>query len=190
MMKQVQLFAALAGLAIFAPVVAHADAPAWTLGMKDSSLDFTYIQEGTRHGGHFGSFDADIRFDPADPSTASISATIDLASVNAGSKDADDSLKSGDWFNVKLFPKATFTSTRVSKDGDGYRMEATLSIRDKAVPVTLPFKLTVTGDSAHASGSLVLDREAFGLGGGFWANPDFIAHEVTVSIDLVAHRAP
>ena len=50
--------------------------------------------------------------------TASVSITIDAASINTGFGKRDDHLRSNDFLNVAEFPKITFKSTKVSFSGD------------------------------------------------------------------------
>ncbi len=168
-------------------VSAAAEPPQWQVDKAASSLTFTYTHDGKEKQGAFSRFDADIVFDPADPSSARIKVVVDLASVAAGSKDADEALASPDWFYVKNFPQAVFESTGVAvSQGEGYVMDASLTIRGENKKVLLPFTLQHVNNQAEAKGSLTLDRRDFALGGGFWNNPKFIGYTVQVHIDIVA----
>jgi hypothetical protein len=55
-----------------------------------SSLSFVYKQMNVPVDGQFKSFRATIAFDPAKPTAAKAEFEIDLASIDAGSKDAND----------------------------------------------------------------------------------------------------
>ncbi|MFZ5610392.1 MAG: YceI family protein [Pseudomonadota bacterium] len=175
----------------FLSQAAMAQAPSWEVDMARSRLGFEFSQEGKLQEGHFSRFAAKIAFDPQAPEQAHVEVLVDLTSVAAGSQDANDALLGGDWFNTRKFPEARFVSRAVTRAADGgYRMDADLTIRDRTVRVVLPFTLAIAGDGAHARGALSLDRLAFGLGEGIWANPKFIGLAVTVRIDLFATLKP
>jgi polyisoprenoid-binding protein YceI len=65
----------------------------------------------------------------------------------------------------------------------------TLSIKGISKPVTLPFTLILSGNTAHAVGKAQVIRTDFHVGTGEWEKPDPVAHEVTVNIDLTATKA-
>ena len=79
---------------------------------------------------------------------------IDLASVDSGDAQRDQSLPASDWFDVAEHPKATFTATRFEKTGaDRFVAHGTLDLRGVKKPVDLPFTLHITGDKAQVSGA-------------------------------------
>ena len=95
-----------------------------------------------------------------------------------------------DWFSVKLFPRATFVSRKIAAAGPGrYIAQGDLTIRNATHPVTLPFTLAIAGDTAKMSGSLPLDRSAFGGGQGQFKTGDTGALKVQVDIAVTARRA-
>ena len=88
------------------------------------------------------------------------------------------------------FAHASFV-TRDFRDlgGGRYATDGDLTIRGIRKPVTLPFTLAISGDTARMNGSVVLNRTAFGIGQGQWKTGEVVATEVTVSVALTAHRA-
>jgi polyisoprenoid-binding protein YceI len=92
----------------------------WAVDASHSSLDFSI-----RHmmiakvKGTFHTFEAAIEADPADLTTADISVSVDLSSVDTRNKDRDGHLLSADFFDVAINPKMTFQSTKITKTGDG-----------------------------------------------------------------------
>jgi len=174
-----------------AAAASPAFAAEWKIVSEESRLGFVGTQTGTAFEGEFERFSADIAFDPNDLASSKVVAVIDMASAKAGSKDRNEALPGPDWFAVKSFPEARFETSEIRKAeaGDGFVADGTLTIRDKTNPVTLPFTLTIEGDSAKMTGEATLDRSAFGVGQGQWASDQWIAHEVKVVIDLAATRA-
>jgi polyisoprenoid-binding protein YceI len=168
-----------------------AEAAHWNVDYGKSSLGFTVNWAKEPFSATFKLWKADIDFDPADLAHAHADVTIDPASEKSDEPDFDEGLRGALGFDVKKFPAAHFTATRFThKSGDRYVAEGTLTIRGIERPITLPFMLGVKGDQAHMTGKAVILRTEFGVGSGLWAKPDPVAHEVTVTINLVAHKAP
>jgi polyisoprenoid-binding protein YceI len=182
--------AAIAALALLPLAAGAADAPAWTVDAAKSTLGFSGSQTGTPFSGTFQKFSADIALDPQHPETAKIRASVDLASASTGDAQKDAALPGSDWFDAASFPQATFETTAVKQTGPGaYEATGTLTLRGVSRPVTLPFTLTVDGDTAHAKGHADLVRTEFGVGQGAWSSDQYVALQVGVDIDITATRA-
>ena len=152
-----------------------------------STLTFTSRQMGVPVQGRFPKFTARIAFDPAKPETAKVEFSVDLGSTDAGSKDANDEVVGKQWFNVKMVPAATFTSSAVKSLGPG-RFEVTgpLTIKGKAQPVTAAFTYKLDGANGVFDGSFALRRIDFAIGEGAWADLSTVANEVQVNFRVVA----
>ncbi len=185
-----RLFAALFVLCFATPALA-AWSGKWAIDKTQSSIRFTGTQEGADFSGKFGDFTASIAFDPAHPANGRISVTIPLASVSVEGKDRQDAIGEKEWFDVKTFPKARFTSNEIVRDEKnkgGFIAKGRLTIKGVGQPVALPFTLTTTGDVTRADGSFVLKRNDFGIGSGEFASDAWIKHEVKVAIVIVAKK--
>ena len=173
----------------FGPVTAFA--AGWTVDPTHSKLGFSGTQTGEAFAGTFKTWTAAIDFDPAKPEAGHLVATIDTGSATTGDTQRDEALPGSDWFEVGKFPKATFEATGFTpKGGDSYEAAGKLTIRGLSKDVTLPFTLTVAGDTAHAVGKAKLIRTAFGIGQGAWATDEYVAFEVGVDVDITAKKAP
>ena len=115
--------APLAALALTLPAIA---AEFGSLQAEKSALTFVSKQMGVPMDGKFRKFNATIAFDPARPTAASARFDLDLASVDAGSRDADTEVVGKPWFNVKTYPTATFVSSAVRPLGGGERVRPRL----------------------------------------------------------------
>ena len=51
---------------------------------------------------------------------SSVTASIDMASVDTSDEGRDGHIKGEDFFDVAKFPTMTFTSTKVTQDGDDF----------------------------------------------------------------------
>ena len=78
---------------------------------EKSNLAFVYKQMGVPIDGSFKKFAVQLNFDPAKLAAAKAVLDIDLASIDAGSDDANDEVMGKEWFNTKAFPHAKFESS-------------------------------------------------------------------------------
>jgi len=179
---------AIAALAL--TLAAPAMAADWTVDKDKSHLTFAGTQTGGKtFEGEFERFDATIRFDPGDLAGSSARVEVDLSSGNTHDKQRDAMMAMPVWLDAKSGEPAVFEATRFSRQADGsYVADGTLTLKGKSQPVSLPFTLDIEGDTAHATGSTVLNRGAFGLGGTEYADGKYVGLEVTVSIDITATR--
>jgi len=133
--------------------------------------------------GHFGKFDAQLRFDPAKPESGSVALTIDTGSATLGAKETDAELPKPIWFNVAQFPHAVFESSTIRNAGGGagkYEVAGTLRIKGQAQPLVVPVVLAQSNGQTLATGAFTLKRLAFGIGANEWADTSMLADEVQV----------
>ncbi len=155
-----------------------------------SSISFVSKQMGVAVNGRFPKFTAQMAFDPAKPEATKVNISVDLAAIDAGSKDANDEVVGKQWFNVRMFPTATFTSSSVKALAAGkYEIAGSLSIKGKALPVTAPFTFKADGNNGIFEGSFSLKRNDFAIGEGSWSDVSMVANEVQVSFRVVAAAA-
>jgi polyisoprenoid-binding protein YceI len=163
---------------------------AWSVDHAKSRVGFSVQWSGQAFNATFKSWKTDIAFDPADLGHSRVVATIDLNSEDSGSGDNDDGLKGAEGFAVDKFPIAKFeTASFVAKGSNTYVANGQLNLHGVTKPITLPFTLTITGNTAHMTGKAVVSRMDFGLGQGEWAGETPIAHAVTITVDLTATKA-
>jgi polyisoprenoid-binding protein YceI len=174
-----------------APALAMAAPPAWTVDKAASRLTFTSAVSGQAFTGRFARWDAAIHFDPKDPAHSDVTATIDITSAATGNGDRDAELPDQDWFWTSHFPRSSYVAHSFQAAGPGrYVAIGVLTVRGVAKPLNLPFSLAINGAAAHMTGAIGLNRLAFGVGQGEWAAVDTVPANVTVNVDLTAHRAP
>ncbi|MCY7389591.1 MAG: YceI family protein, partial [Burkholderiales bacterium] len=122
---------ALAGVALFANAAQAVEYG--SVQADKSTVTFTSRQMGVPVQGGFPKFTTKLAFDPAKPEAAKVELSIDLATIDAGSKDANDEVVGKQWFNVKMFPVATFTSATVKSVGaGGFEVTGPLTIKGKS----------------------------------------------------------
>jgi len=92
--------------------------------------------------GEFSKVSGTVRADPSNPAASSITAEIDVNSINTREPDRDKHLKSADFFDAANYPTIKFQSRKIEPDGpEGYTVTGDLTIRG----VTREVVLNVTG---------------------------------------------
>jgi len=154
---------------------------------EKSKVTFQYKQMGVEMDGRFKKFAAQLNLDPAKPAAAKAEIEIDLASIDAGSSDADDEVLGKTWFNVKAFPKATFVAKQIKANGvNQFDVTGVLTIKGKSQDIKFPLKLTTQGNAAVFAGGFVMHRADFAIGEGIWAKFDVVANDIQVNFQLTA----
>jgi len=179
----------VAASALLAAASASAKAATWTIDPAKSQLGFTGSENGAAFSGHFGKFSGTIVFDPANPGAGHADVTIATGSATTGDQQKDGAMPDSDWFAADKYPQAHFVATTFKATGTGaYEAVGTLTIRGVTKPLTLPFTLAISGDTAKADGSVQLIRTEFGVGQGAWSTAQYVALQVSVSFDIVAEK--
>ena len=111
----------------------------WQLDPTHTDVGFTVRHLMSKVRGKFESFEGTLV--TADDITAStVNVSVELASINTGTADRDNHLRSGDFFNVETNPTMTFASTGVVQKSDSdFVVTGDLTIKD----ITKPFELIV-----------------------------------------------
>jgi len=176
----------LAVLALLGTPAAHA-VEYRTVLPKQSAISFEFRQMGVPVAGGFKRFTSQMVFDPAKPEAASARIEIDLASIDAGSVEADEESAGKLWFNRSVYPKAQFISSQVRPLGNNrYEMRGTLTLKGKSRDLIVPVTFTPGKNAATFDGAFVLKRLEFGIGEGMWADVATVANEVQVKFRIAA----
>jgi polyisoprenoid-binding protein YceI len=180
-----KLFLALLSGLVLASAAGAAEFTA--IQAERSTLVFTYRQMGVPVDGHFRKFAARIAFDPAKPAAAKAALDVDLASIDAGSAEANDEVAGKAWFNTKTFPQASFVSTGVKAlGGNRYEVAGKMTIKGRTQDVVAPFTFTPKGKDALVEGAFTLKRADFAIGEGMWADFGTVANEIQIKFQFLA----
>ena len=166
----------------------------WTIDPVHSEVSFV-----VRHmmvskvRGRFDKFEGTIVTAP-DPLQSSVTATVELSSVNTGEPNRDNHIRSADFFEVESHPHLTFRSTGVRPDGDDFLLDGDLTIRGTTKPVTLKLEVNGFGPDAFGgtragfSASGEINRNDFGVsyngpipGGGGGV---IVSEKVTITLEI------
>jgi len=115
-----------------------------------STIGFTVHQFlGTTHG-KFTKFDGKIDIDREHPGKSSVTAKIDVRSIDTGIVKRDNHLRSPEFFNTAKFPEMTFKSRGVRQTGQqSGDILGDLTMHGITKPITLHVKLLgpISGDT-------------------------------------------
>ncbi|MHB8467997.1 MAG: YceI family protein [Acidimicrobiales bacterium] len=76
-----------------------------------------------------------------DPLESTVTAVVDLASIDTGNADRDNHIRSADFFDVEANQSMTYRSTGIRSDGDGYVLHGELTLKGVTRPVPLHLEL-------------------------------------------------
>ena len=163
----------------------------WTLDPAHSEVSFSVRHLAiSKVRGTFEKFDVTV-VTAENPEDSTLTASIDIASVNTNQAQRDEHLRTSDFFAADEFPTMTFVSTGLRHDGEDFYLDGDLTLRGvtKAISIKGEFGGIITDGygqtKAGASGTVKLNRKDFGVnwnaaieGGGLT-----LGDEVTVTIE-------
>lgn len=158
---------------------------------NESTVAFGYKQMGVTLDGKFNKFSAQLGFDPARLDKAQAKIDIEVASIDTGSSEANEEVVGKPWFDAKVHPLASFTSTGIKSLG-GNRYEATgkLTIKGRTLDVKAPVTFQSAGNKGWFDGSFTIKRLDYAIGEGVWSDIDTVANEIQIKFHLVVTAAP
>jgi len=152
----------------------------YTLDAAKSTLEYQFTQAGALNKGKFTKYT--VTLDVAGDAPSKLDVVIDMASLDTGDKERDDTLKTPDLFSVARFPQSRFTSTQIAKTANGYDAVGKLTIRGVARDVHVPF--TFRPADGSLMGKLTVKRLDYGVGQGDWKATDQVGNDVAVTYAL------
>ena len=162
----------------------------WVMDRAQSTLEFKAHHNGEDFTGDFSDFNVAISLNPDDLTDAQVHAAIALGSIDAKDEDRNANLPSGDWFDMKAFPIATFASDDVRQNEVGdYVAAGTLTIKGIDRPVDLTFSLDIDGQTASAKGKAGFSRLDFNIGTGeYFEDESWVKFPIDVMVNIQANR--
>ena len=178
-----------------AVVPAEIPAGTWTIDPVHSSISFSVRHlMVSRVRGTLGTFSGEITV--SSEGTPSVSAEIEVSSLDTGNDQRDAHLKSAEFFDVEQHPTATFTSTGVRADASGYALDGAFTLKGITKPISIGLEFNGInpgmghGAVAGFQASVILNRKDFGIDinmpletGGV-----VLGDKVTVTLDIEAMK--
>jgi polyisoprenoid-binding protein YceI len=152
-----------------------------------SQISFTYKQLGQRVYGTFGDFEGTLSFDTQKPESGHALLKIQLASIDAGSPDANDELQRASWFDTATYPVGVYESTAVKALGDNrFNISGNLTIKGTTRPVAVNVVLKELDGIGVFDGEFILRRGDFRIGEGEWAGNSVVSDDINIKFKMVA----
>ncbi|HEX6452820.1 MAG TPA: YceI family protein, partial [Trebonia sp.] len=84
------------------------------------------------------------------PEDSTVTASVDLSSINTNQEQRDAHIRSADFFEVETYPTMTFASTGIRNvGGDEFLLDGNLTIKGVTRPVTFEAELNGIGPDAY-----------------------------------------
>jgi polyisoprenoid-binding protein YceI len=128
------------------------EAGTWTIDPIHSEVGFS-----VRHmmvskvRGRFNAFSGQI-VTAQDPTQSSVTAEIDMSSINTGQEQRDAHIRSADFFEVETYPTMTYKSTGIRVEDGEYVLDGDLTL--KGVTRRVPLRLELNGFGPDAYGGV------------------------------------
>ena len=167
-----------------------ASAPAvhYVADAAKSTLEFSFQQAGAQNKGKFTRFPVSFDFAPDNLAAGRLEVSVEMASLDTGDKERDDTLRGADLFAVAKFPQAHFSATQFNKTATGYEAVGKLTIRGVTRDARVPFTFRTADEHGVAvgymSGKTSVRRLDFGVGQGEWKSTEQVGNDVGVSFAL------
>lgn len=152
--------------------------PGYVVGTWDIDASHSTVGFSVRHmmvskvRGYFRQFSGEL-VTAEDPAQSSVTARIDMDSIDTRQEQRDAHIRSADFFDVGNHTEMVFRSTAVAADGDDWTVTGDLTIKGITKPVTLELELNGFGPDAYG-----------GTRAGFSAKTEISRKEYGVDIDM------
>lgn len=175
-----------------APAPAPAPQPvatAITLPLAEgSTIGFVGSKVTGSHDGGFNSFTGSVSLVDNDPTQSRVSLRIDTTSVWTDNEKLTGHLQSADFFDVAQFPEATFDSTEIRAEGEGYTIVGNLMLHGVTKSISFPATIEVADGTVSASAEFSIKRFDFNIEYKGAAD-NLIRDDVLIKLDIVAGPA-
>jgi polyisoprenoid-binding protein YceI len=152
--------------------------PGYVVGTWDIDASHSTVGFSVRHmmvskvRGYFTKFSGEI-VTAEDPARSSVTATIDMDSIDTRQEQRDAHIRSADFFDVGNHTVMTFRSTEVRTDGADWTVVGDLTIKGITRPVELALEVNGFGPDAYG-----------GTRAGFSARTEISRKQFGVDIDM------
>ena len=148
--------------------------PGYVVGTWDIDAAHSTVGFSVRHmmvskvRGYFREFSGEL-VTAEDPTQSSVTATVNMDSIDTRQEQRDAHIRSADFFDVGNHTVMTFRSTGVRTDGADWHVDGELTLKGITKPVTLELELNGFGPDAYGgtragfSASTTINRADFGV---------------------------
>lgn len=170
---------------------ARAEEECFSGGHDSGTLEFSGAVDGSGFTGSFGEFTVSYCLADGDPAAGEIEVQVELASADTDNRERDQALKGEEFFAVDEYPRASWNSQAIARDGDEYLAEGELALKGVRADQAIRFTLDPDGEAIVARGRFTMlggaevNRQRFDVGTGEFADPEFVRNRVDVSFEVM-----
>lgn len=158
----------------------------------NSKVEWTGAKVTGKHDGGFKTFRGDVKLVDGAPEKSSVTVDIDTNSLFTDSEKLAGHLKSGDFFDVAKYPKASFTSTDVKKGGSqgaSHTVTGNLTLHGVTKSIVFPANVRANASGVEVDAEFAINRKDFGLV--YTGKPDdLIRDDVVIKLTIRANKKP
>lgn len=194
-MKKAGYVLTLAIVLLFCGQSGRAAVREWQLDPPHTGFYFTANHMFAKIRGSFLDFSGTVLFDPADLALSRMKFVIEVDSIDTHVAKRDRDLLAPEFFDEATYPEIVFESTSITQTGkNDYAVTGKFTIKGRTHDLVLP--LALAGIKEHPAqkdklvvgftGTIVLDRLAYGIGTGSVAELALLGREVEVLVSFEA----
>lgn len=132
-----------------------------------SHVKFKIKNLGINVYGSFSKVSIDARVEDSDLANSFIKANIQVSSIETGIDKRDEHVLEEDYFDKKNYKTISLVSSKIDKISDNsYQLKASLTIKNTAKQVIIPFTLKEQNGSITIASDFEINRKDYGIGGG------------------------
>lgn len=165
----------------------------WKVDPNNSAVEFNVRHLGISSvEGSFTKISGSVNLDDSDISKASVTASVDTASLDTRVAARDNDVKSDKFLDVAQFPTMTFQSTKIWSTGEGTaKMEGNLTLH--GVTKDIVFDVTGPTPTINQNGMMrrgveataTLDRRDYGI----TADPGIVGDDIKITLEIELTQA-
>ena len=145
-----------------------------TQDKEKTTVDFKIKNLGLNVDGNFSEVNITSSFSKDNLSASFMNATIAVKSIDTGNDTRDESLSEEAYFDMEKYPSINLKSTSIKQAGNGYLLEAMLTIKETTKKVSIPLSVVVEGKTVTMTANFELDRKDYEVGGNSWVMADMV----------------
>ncbi|MEN9298602.1 MAG: hypothetical protein RLZZ429_915 [Bacteroidota bacterium] len=150
-----------------------------------SSVNFTIKNLGLNVTGKFTGLSGSIIFDPDNLSESKFSVSVNASSIDTDIKARDNHLKKEDYFYVERYPRISFISKTITKEGAGqYKVSGILEIKGTSKEIDFIFTTNLITEGYVFKGGFKINRRDFKVGG----KSLILSDQLLVNLSVVAQK--
>src|SRR5262245_47066768 len=156
----------------------------YALTGSNTTVTFIGTKPNGKHDGGFKTLSGTAVVPDDDLTKLKIDVEIDTTSLYSDNPKLTNHLKSPDFFGVKTNPTSKFVTTKVERDGAGFRITGDLTLLGKTNSIMFPAQIAIKGGTLNLTSKFTIDRTQWGMTYG----QGKVDNDVTLGVKITAKK--